>query len=42
VQQVAVPETSTIGGNSPVNSNDDSLAPTKVSIRGVEFSEVET
>jgi len=37
----AVPESSSVGGNSPINSHDDSLAPTKVSLRGVEFLEVE-
>jgi hypothetical protein len=37
----AVPEPSSVGGNSPVNSHDDSFAPTKVSLRGVEFFEVE-
>jgi len=37
----AVPELSSMSGNSPVNSHDDSLSPSKVSIRGVEFFEVE-
>jgi hypothetical protein len=37
----AVPEPSSVGGNYPVNSHDDSLTPTKVSLRGVEFFEVE-
>ncbi len=36
----AAPEPSS-KDNSPVNSNDDSLSPSKVSIRGVEFFEVE-
>jgi hypothetical protein len=37
----AVPEPAGVAGNSPVDSNDDSLSPSKVSIRGVEFFEVE-
>ncbi len=36
----AVPEIS-VNGNSPVDSHDDSLSPSKVNIRGVEFFEVE-